>query len=73
MLRRVIKLLAAFGFMVWFLEAVVAAVRWWHGDTLTPFDRFLAATLPVLILLWARYFSVLACNGCAARFRRDQR
>lgn len=64
MFARVLRVLAAFAFMVLFLESVVAAVRWWQGETPDLLHRVLALLAPVLIWIWARHFSVLGCSRC---------
>lgn len=72
-MRRLLTVLAAFAFMVLFLESVVAAVRWWHGEALAWPERVLALLLPVLIAVWARYFSVFGCGAgrCLPNRGRD--
>ncbi|MCL6556712.1 MAG: hypothetical protein K6T56_10155 [Burkholderiales bacterium] len=65
MLKVMGKILAAFTFFVLFVESVAAAVRWWHGDALTLWQKLAALALPLLIFVWARYFSVFGCHGKA--------
>lgn len=62
-MRRLVLLAAGFAYMVLLIEAVRAAVAWWHGETsLGTIDHLLLGALPVLVWIWWRHFSM---------FRRD--
>jgi len=63
MWRTLGKIFAAFAFFVLFLESVAAAVRWWQGEATGAGERLLALLMPLLILIWARRYSVFGCGG----------
>lgn len=77
-MRRVVLVLAAFGYMVLLIEALRTAVDWWHGEleTIGATDYLLIAALPVLIWIWLRCFSMFrpGCgkNACALPQDREK-
>lgn len=63
-MRQLVRLLAAFAFMVALIEAIRVAVAWWRGELAEPavIDWLLLGALPLLGWIWWRYFSVFACR-----------
>lgn len=61
-MKLILKIGIAFAFMVAFLESVIAAAKWWRGDTLAWWEWVLAAALPILVGVYLRYFSVFGCR-----------
>lgn len=68
-MKHVSLLIAGFAYMVLLIEALRAAVTWWHGELPQPgwTDMALIAVLPVLIWIWWRYLSPFGkdCQKCA--------
>jgi len=58
-MKTALKTGLAFAFMVAFLESVIAAAKWWRGDTLAWWEWGVAGALPVLVGVYLRYFSVV--------------
>jgi len=67
--KRIALLATGFAYMVLLIEALRAAVAWWHGELTQPdwMDITLIAVLPVLIWIWWRYLSPFGrdCQKCA--------
>ena len=67
--KRIALLVAGFAYMVLLIEALRAAVAWWHGEPAQPgwSDIALIAALPALIWIWWRYISPFGrdCPRCA--------
>jgi len=61
-MKTLLKLGLAFGFMVGFLESVVASDKWWRGEELAWWEWGLAGALPILIGIYLRYFSIFGCG-----------
>lgn len=61
-LRTLLRVLAAFGFMVGLIEAVIAASKWWRGEKLTSWEWVLLGALPILFGIYLRYFSIFGCT-----------
>ena len=68
-MKRAALLAAAFAYMVLLIEALRAAVAWWHGELAQPGwdDIALITLLPVLVWIWWRYISPFGrdCPKCA--------
>ncbi|MCX7157049.1 MAG: hypothetical protein NTW45_11490 [Rhodocyclales bacterium] len=69
-MKRAALLAAAFAYMVLLIEAIRAAVAWWHGELTQPgwSDIALIAALPGLVWIWWRYISPFGrpdCQKCA--------
>ncbi len=74
-MRRLALLAAAFAYMVLLIEAVRAAVAWWHGEAaLTMLDYALVAALPLLAWIWFRHLSVFRkdCGKAACLLPEDR-
>lgn len=67
--KRMTLLGAGFAYMVLLIEALRAAVAWWHGELTQPgwSDMALIALLPLLVWVWWRYISPFGrdCPKCA--------
>jgi ABC-type Fe3+-siderophore transport system permease subunit len=67
-MKRAALLAAGFGYMVLLIEALRAAVAWWHGELAQPGwdDIALITLLPVLVWIWWRYISPFGrdCPKC---------
>jgi ABC-type Fe3+-siderophore transport system permease subunit len=65
--KRIALLCAAFAYMVLLIEAIRAAVAWWHGELAQPgwSDMALIALLPLLVWIWWRYISPFGRTDCA--------
>ena len=65
--KRIALLGAAFAYMVLLIEAIRAAVAWWHGELAQPgwSDMALIALLPLLVWIWWRYISPFGRADCA--------
>ena len=68
-MKHVALLIAGFAYMVLLIEALHAAVAWWHDELPQPgwTDMALIALLPMLIWIWWRYLSPFGkdCQKCA--------
>jgi hypothetical protein len=69
-LKRIALLAAGFAYMVLLIEALRAAVAWWHDELAQPgwTDIALIGVLPLLIWIWWRYISPFGradCQKCA--------
>lgn len=66
-MKRILLLAAAFAYMVLLIEAVRAAVAWWHNELAQPgwSDIVLIALLPLLVWIWWRYISPFGRTDCA--------
>lgn len=68
-MRLAALLAAAFGYMVLLIEALRAAVAWWHGELAQAgwIDVALIGLLPALAWIWWRYLSPFGrdCPRCA--------
>ena len=68
-MKHVALLAAGFAYMVLLIEALHAAVAWWHDEMAQPgwSDVALIMVLPVLVWIWWRYLSPFqpACQKCA--------
>jgi hypothetical protein len=60
------KIGLAFGFMVTFLESVIATANWWRGGALVWWEWALVGALPVLLAIYVRYFSIFGCGCCVS-------
>jgi ABC-type Fe3+-siderophore transport system permease subunit len=65
--KRIALLGGAFAYMVLLIEAIRAAVAWWHGELAQPGwgDMALIALLPLLVWIWWRYISPFGRADCA--------
>lgn len=72
----VMRAVFAVAFAALLLDSLVTAVRWWRGELGAPtaFDWIEIALLPLLILVYLRYFSVLRpdCQVCAPSSQHSQ-
>lgn len=61
-MRRLLLLVAGFGYLVLLIESLRVAVAWWQGELAAPgpLDLALLVLLPVLALIWWRFFSPFA-------------
>lgn len=68
-MKRLLLLVAGFGYLVLLIEAIRAAAAWWKGDLAQPAwdDIMLMALLPVLLWIWWRHLSPFGreCPKCA--------
>lgn len=68
-MKRLLLLLAGFGYLVLLIEAIRAAVAWWQGELAQPGwdDIVLLGLLPVLAWIWWRFISPFGrdCPKCA--------
>jgi len=69
-MKRLLLLGAGFAYMVLLIEAIRAAVAWWHGELAQPggSDIALIGVLPLLVWVWWRYISPFGqpdCQKCA--------
>jgi hypothetical protein len=66
-MKRAGLLVAAFAYMVLLIEAIRAAVAWWHGELAPPgwSELVLIALLPLLVWIWWRYISPFGRDDCA--------
>ena len=66
-MKRIALLGAGFGYMVLLIEAIRAAMAWWHGELAQPgwSDMALIAVLPLLVWIWWRYISPFGRDDCA--------
>ncbi|OHC70277.1 MAG: hypothetical protein A3H93_16305 [Rhodocyclales bacterium RIFCSPLOWO2_02_FULL_63_24] len=76
-MKRAALLSAGFVYMVLLIEALRAAVAWWHGELAQPgwSDIALICALPFLIWIWWRYISPFGrdCPKCALPPETDRR
>lgn len=77
-ITRALLLFAAwmvFGFAL--VQSVTVAVEWWQGRLaqLGPWEWLWLVLLPVLIVVWLRYFSIFrpGCSACALPAERGRR
>jgi len=65
--KRFLLLGAGFAYMVLLIEAIRAAVAWWHGEPAQPgwSDMALIALLPLLVWIWWRHISPFGRTDCS--------
>jgi hypothetical protein len=63
-----LRVVAIVGFAALLLDCIVTAVRWWQGELVAPtiVDWIEIGLLPVLLLVYLRYLSILRsdCRAC---------
>jgi hypothetical protein len=72
-MRTLLKIGAAFAYMVAFLESAIAGAKWWRGEPLVWWEWILVGALPLLLAIYWRYFSVFGCGRGECLLREERK
>lgn len=74
MRQAVLRVFALLLLLMLLFYSVSVTVAWWRGDIVltTDWNWFWVGLLPVLIVLWWRYFSIFGCKNPACLLPEDE-